>query len=81
MVSNKRIIRFFEDGYSANEIAKKLKIEVEEVFRVLRKYIKPNRERDIELYIDTKYKLQKELIKIYRKNGYYDSKAKVLEKY
>jgi len=81
MVSNKRIIRFFEDGYSANEIAKKLKIEVEEVFRVLRKYIKPNRERDIELYIDAKYKLQKELIKIYRKNGYYDSKAKVLEKY
>jgi len=80
MVSNKRIIRFFEDGYSANEIAKKLKIEVEEVFRVLRKYIKPNRERDIELYIDAKYKLQKELIKIYRKNGYYDSKAKVLER-
>jgi len=80
MVRDTRVLKLFEIGYTPEKIAKALDVEIDEVFRVLKKRIKPDKERDIELYVDAKYKLKSELIKIYRENGYFDSKAKVLEK-
>jgi len=76
---DKKIELLFKKGLSPLEIAKELKTTPKRVLKTLNNICKPDKEKDIELYILKRKELEIEKIKIYRNNGFFDSVGSILD--